>query len=62
MAAKRAVKYSDAIIAVSQQTKNELVEQLGADPEKVFVLEHTIDTIFRDLGKPRDKIIGFAGP
>ena len=61
MAAKRAVRHSDAIIAVSQQTRNELVEQLGADPEKVFVLEHTIDTIFRDLGKPRDKIIGFVG-
>lgn len=61
IAAKRAVKYSDAIIAVSNQTKNELIEHLGADPGKIHVLEHTIDPMFRDIGRPRDKIIGFVG-
>ena len=61
MVAKRAVKYSDAIIAVSQQTRDEIIGQLGADPDKVFVLEHTIDPLFRDLGRPRGKIIGFVG-
>ncbi len=61
IAAKRAVKYSDAIIAVSQQTKNELVEFLGADPNKIYVLGHTINSMFRDLRMPREKLIGFVG-
>lgn len=61
MAAKRAVKYSDAIIAVSQQTRDEVIGQLGADPDKVFVLEHTVDPLFRDLGRPRGKFVGFVG-
>lgn len=60
-AARRAVKYSDAIIAVSQQTRDEIIVQFGADPGKVFVLEHTIDPLFRDLGRSREKIVGFVG-
>lgn len=61
IAAKRAVKHSDAIIAVSHQTRDEVVGKLGADPEKVYVLEHTVDPVFRDLGGPREKVIGFVG-
>lgn len=61
IAAKRAIKYSDAIISVSQQTKNELVKQLGADPDKIYVLSHTVDPMFRDLGILREKLIGFVG-
>ncbi|MDD3987319.1 MAG: glycosyltransferase [Candidatus Methanomethylophilaceae archaeon] len=61
IAAKRAVKHSDAIIAVSRQTRDEIVGKLGADPQKVYVLEHAIDPVFRDLGGPRGKIIGFVG-
>ena len=61
IAIKRAVKYSDAIIAVSQQTKDELVKQLGADPNKIHVLSHTINPMFKDIGLPREKLIGFVG-
>lgn len=61
VAAKRAVKYSDAIIAVSQQTKDELVKQFGADPNKIHVLVHSINPMFRDLGIPREKLIGYVG-
>lgn len=61
IAAKWALKYSDAIIAVSNQTKNELVEILGADPDKVYVLEHSINPFYMNLGIPREKMIGFVG-
>lgn len=61
VAAKRAVKYSDAIIAVSQQTKDELVKELGADPDKIYVLGHGVDPMFQDLELSREKLIGFVG-
>lgn len=61
IAIKRAVKFSDAIIAISQQTKDELVELLGADPNKIYVLSHTINPMFKDIGIPRKKLIGFVG-
>ena len=61
IAAKNAIKYSDMIIAVSEQTKSELVEILDADPDKVVVLEHAADSFFVDLKRPRKKIIGFVG-
>ena len=60
-AAKNAIKYSDAIISVSEQTKDELVEFMGADPNKIFVLEHRADSFFQDLGRPRKKLIGYVG-
>lgn len=61
IAAKRAVKYSNAIIAVSEQTKKDIVEQFKADPNKIYVLEHTFDSYFRNLGLERKKIIGYVG-
>ncbi len=61
MAAKYALKYSDAMIAVSQQTKDELVEILGADPDKIHVLNHSSNKVFKDLKRPRKKLIGFVG-
>lgn len=61
IAAKRAVKHSDAIIAVSEQTKKDLVEQFKADPDKIHILEHSFDPFFRNIGLERKKIIGFVG-
>lgn len=61
IAAKWALKYSDAIIAVSEQTRTELIEILGADPDKVYVLEHSTSPFYINLGIPREKIIGFVG-
>lgn len=61
IAAKRAVKYSDAIIAVSEQTKKDLVKQFKANPDKIHILEHSFDPYFRNIGLERKKIIGFVG-
>lgn len=61
IAVRLALKYSDAIIAVSRQTRNELVEILGADPDKVYVLEHSASPFYKNLSIPREKIIGFVG-
>lgn len=61
IAAKSAIKYSDVIIAVSEQTKSELVEILGADPNKVVVMKHAADSFYVDLKRPRKKMIGFVG-
>ncbi len=61
IAAKRAVKYSDAIIAVSEQTKKDLVEMFKADPDKIHVLVHRFNPFFKDLGLERKKTIGFIG-
>ena len=61
LAAKRAIKHSDAIIAVSNQTRDELVVKMGADPGKIYVLEHSVDAFFEDLGRSRSKMIGFVG-
>ena len=61
IAAKRAIKYSDAIIAVSEQTKEDIVKRFKANPDKIYVLEHTFDSFVRDLGMKRKKIICFVG-
>ncbi len=39
-----AVKNADAIIAVSNILKRELIERLGADESKIFVIHNAIDT------------------
>ncbi len=41
---KDAVRFADAIIAVSNIFKRELVEKLGADPNKITVIHNAIDT------------------
>lgn len=61
IAAKWALKHSDAIIAISAQTKRELIEILGANPDKIYVLEHSTSPFYINLGIPREKIIGFVG-
>lgn len=61
VAAKRAIKYSDAIIAVSEQTKNDIVTVFGANPNKIHVVEHRFNPMFRDLRLKRKKIIGLVG-
>ncbi len=41
-----AVKRADAIIAVSESTKKDLVEKLNVKPEKITVIYHGIDPVF----------------
>jgi glycosyltransferase involved in cell wall biosynthesis len=42
-ATKYAVKNASALIAVSQATKKDLIEKLGADPEKIYVVYEGVD-------------------
>jgi glycosyltransferase involved in cell wall biosynthesis len=41
-----AVKNATALIAVSQATKRDLIEKLGADPAKIFVIHEGVDHHF----------------
>lgn len=61
IAAKIAVSYSDIIIAISQQTKEDLIEAYGIDENKIRVMMHGPDSAFCDLKRSREKIIGFVG-
>lgn len=61
MAAKNALRYSDAIITVSEQTKRELIDILGAEEKKIRVIMHGADPYFFNAGMPRKKVIGFVG-
>ena len=55
---KFAVEHANKIIAVSQNTKNDLVRFYGVDPEKVFVVYHGIDQDYLTFdSKPDDKLI-----
>ncbi|MEO6520483.1 MAG: glycosyltransferase family 1 protein [Mucilaginibacter sp.] len=57
---KYACKHANHIIAVSQRTKDDLVELLNVDPEKVEVIYQNCDAIFRvkqtDLKKGEVKL------
>ncbi len=44
---KRAVKLADGVICISEFTKNDVVEHLGADEKKVFVVYNGVDRINR---------------
>ncbi len=60
-AAKVAVRYSDVIIAVSERTKEELIEKMGVEKERIRVIMHGADPYFVDMNMPRKKVIGFVG-
>ena len=45
----RVVKKADAIIAVSEYTKNDLVKTLNVDPQKITVVHHGVDPSFLNL-------------
>jgi len=61
IAARLAVSYSDRIIAISQQTKEDLVRIYGVDENKIRVIVHGPNPVFRNMGRSREKIIGFVG-
>ena len=44
---KYAVKHADLTIAISEQTKQDLIEFYGADPEKIKVIYQTCHKNFR---------------
>lgn len=61
MAAKIAVSHSDMIIAISQQTKEDLIRTYGIDEKKIRVMMHGPAPEFRNLKRSREKTIGFVG-
>lgn len=61
VAARIAVRCSDAIIVPSEQTKADLISVLGADESRIHVIAHGPDPMFRDIGRTREKLIGFVG-
>jgi len=57
-------KFCDRIIAVSSQTKEELVTYLGFPEEKISVVNLGVDERFKPLNRKKDKedyIIGYLG-
>lgn len=57
-------KFCDRIIAVSSQTKEELVIYLGFPEEKITVINQGVDERFKPLNKENDKgdyVIGYLG-
>jgi glycosyltransferase involved in cell wall biosynthesis len=44
-----AQEHADAIIAVSENTKRDVIRLLGIDPEKIFVVHEGVDPAFRPL-------------
>ena len=52
------VRRADHIIAVSESTKNDLVQLLGAPPEKITVVYEAADPLYRPM--PRDEALGVA--
>ncbi len=47
----QAVKRADAIIAVSESTKNDLERLLGASPDKITVVHEAADPVYRPMPK-----------
>ncbi|NPA42493.1 MAG: glycosyltransferase family 4 protein [Chlorobi bacterium] len=71
---KRALKEASAVVAVSKQTKADLVEMTGIDPERVQVIYQSCDPVFkkdlppayleevrRKYSLPREDVILYVG-
>jgi glycosyltransferase involved in cell wall biosynthesis len=43
------LKYADYLIAVSENTKEELIRYVGIAPERIYVITHGVDKEFRQL-------------
>ncbi|NLL94229.1 MAG: glycosyltransferase family 4 protein [Thermoplasmatales archaeon] len=55
---KIAVRQAHTIVAVSEQTRDELITDYGVPPEKIKVLTHAPPYDFNNLGLERDRVIG----
>lgn len=56
----QAVRRADQIIAVSESTKNDLIERLGAPQEKITVVYEAADPLFRPVER-RDALAALRG-
>ncbi len=62
ISAKLAIKYSDQIIAISEQTKTEIVEKYNVDSERIQVISHLAnDSYHVDNSVKKKKWIGAMG-
>lgn len=43
------LKHADYLLAVSNQTKNDLIERLGIPPDRIYVVSHGVDPCFKRL-------------
>jgi glycosyltransferase involved in cell wall biosynthesis len=59
--AKRAAENSDAIIAVSEFTARQVVEQLGVDRARIRVVFHGVHPVEQRAARERENIILFVG-
>jgi glycosyltransferase involved in cell wall biosynthesis len=41
------LKHADYLVAVSETSKKEIIQHLGVDPERIFVVTHGVDPYFR---------------
>jgi glycosyltransferase involved in cell wall biosynthesis len=58
-----AVKYSDKIICISEQTKQELMDLYGTDRDKIVVVPQAISDEFEEKALlHRKRLIGYIGP
>lgn len=62
IAARFAVRYADVLITVSEQTKDEIVKEMGADPSKIYVVSSSPNTAYRVIPSERKRrMIGSMG-
>lgn len=54
---KKACKLADAVIAISEQTKNDLVDLYNVPPAKIFICYQSCNPIFEQPVSERDKIL-----
>ena len=63
---KRGMEAADRIIAVSNLTRNTIINNYGIDPNKVFTVYNAVDPIdnpefLGNIKKPNDRIVTFLG-
>ena len=62
VSAMLAVRYADIILAVSQQTKDEIVKEFGTDPDRIRVLSSAPNSsLTLDADVRKEKVIGYVG-
>lgn len=62
VSSRLAVRFSDLVLTVSQQTKEEIVRELGADPDKIRVLPPSPNTALSLDGTiPKRRMVGSVG-
>ena len=48
------LKHADYLVAVSETTRQELIQYTGVDPERIYVVTHGVDKRFRRLSNHMD--------